>query len=65
MPHVDEDATRVQTALDALDNVSATNLNADDFEQYKEAMQSLDQLEQSLTDKPNCSISPREGGESP
>lgn len=63
MAHVDEDATRVQTALDALDSVSAGNLNEDDFENYKQALRSLDTLEQSLTDRPNCSVDPRDGGD--
>lgn len=63
MVHVDEDATRVQTALDALDNVSAANLNADSFEAFADAVRKLEGVEESLVEHPDCSVAPREDGD--
>lgn len=63
MAHVDDDATRVQAALDALDGVAAVNLTEDSFESFNDAVQKLEDLEDSLTAYPDCSVDPRDGGD--
>lgn len=63
MADVDDDASRVQTALDALEGVTAVNLNEEDFENYQTAVTQLEELEDSLVQKPDCSIDLREGGD--
>ena len=56
MVEVDDDYSRVDTALEALDGVSAANLNEEVFSKFKKATQNLEDVKQSLSMKPDCSF---------
>ncbi|WP_135852589.1 hypothetical protein [Halorussus salinus] len=56
MSEMDDEYSRVDSAIDALDGVAATNLSEDEFAALTDAVRTLDDLRASLAAKPSCSF---------